>query len=242
MIVSDSEMEELREMTEVSFLTKHGRQLISQEPDTNLFAMRDTYQQLKFVQIENFVQPDVLTNMVAHILPQAREYMARKEIPHQISEGLLSGGSRFGRIDWSPPAVKLSSEVQEAIQSIFEKNGLIQFAVELSQLALPFFEFLVDRKLRYDRPFLLVYDEGDFIDPHGDSSTSQRVLVQMPVSFATRGAVRVLKNGFLEPFVDEPGCLRLLGAGIWHDVPPVLRLYPDHTPLRVLVAVRFAFV
>jgi hypothetical protein len=51
----------------------------------------------------------------------------------------------------------------------------------------------------------------------------------------------VLKNGYLEPFYDEPGCLRILGPGVWHDVLPVLRLLPDRDPLRVMVSMKFDF-
>lgn len=235
-------------MLQEAILTEFAEQLVAIEPGAKVEVIkntcRDTYQQLKFVQIDDFIQEGVLTRMIERVLPEARKYGIRKEIPHKISPGLLHDGNRYERIDWSPPPVEgeLSEEQKQKLRAIFQAGGLDPFAKQLAALIQPFLEFIVGRKLRYDKVFLFVYREGDFRDPHGASSTSPRVLAQMPVSFASRGAIRVLKNGFLEPFVDEPGCLRLLGAGMWHDVPPVLRLYRDQAPLRVVVSLRFPFV
>lgn len=229
-------------MQQATILTDHGRTLTKIPPNNDAYAIKNIYQHHKFAQIENLIESDVLTRIAENTMTLARPYIIRRVNPHQVQGGTLAGGYRFGRIDWGKYDGNTHSEAdKEAIRAAFKQGGLHAFATELSHLIKPFVEFVVGKKLEYDRVFLLVYKEGDFIDPHGNSQTSQRVMLQMPVSFASHTAFRMLKDGFLEPFYDNPGCLRILGAGIWHDVLPILRTEPNRTPERVLVILRFPF-
>ncbi len=127
-----------------------------------------------------------------------------------------------------------------AIHRAFDRHGLHAWAEELVGAALPGIEAVTGHRLRYDRVFLLAYRERDFIAPHGDTQTSQRIMVQFPVAFACRTAFRVLEDGWLEPYYDDLGALRIMGPGIWHDVLPVLRL--DHRePERIVVTIRLPY-
>jgi hypothetical protein len=230
-------------MASGAILTEQGMELVSDPAGARAGSLRETYQQLRFVQVDSMVRPDLFADVVARTLVLARPYATRREQPHRIASGALAGGFRFDRIDWGPhEGSRHSRRDREALQAAFDAGGLGPFATGLAHLLLPFLEAVTGRKLGYDRVFLLVYGEGDFIDPHGDAQTSPRLKVQIPVCFGCRSALRVLKDGFLEPFYDEPGCLRLVGAGIWHDVMPILRLEPERPPERVLVSMRFPYL
>ena len=200
------------------------------------------YREEKFVQLDDFVSSEQLTAIVERVLPLVRRYSVRVVRPHRISEGSLEGGRRFDRIDWGPFDDNQHTEADKsALRTAFSEAGLESFASQLLEEAMPFFEAVAERRLSYDRVFLLGYKEGDFIAPHGDTQTSRRVLVQMPVVFGTRTAFRMLTGGWMEPFYDEPGTLRLMGPGIWHDVLPVLRWRPDVTPERIVVTLRLPY-
>jgi len=223
-------------------LAEQGAALVSRLEGARVGELREIYRQLRFVQVDDMVRPDRLAEVARRAAELARPYTTRCERPHDVAPGSLAGGYRFDRIDWGAHAgSRHGEEDRAALRAVFDASGLSRFAGELAQAALPFLEAVVDRELSYDRVFLLVYREGDFIDPHGDSQVGQRLMVQMPACFGCRTALRILKDGYLEPFYDEPGCLRILGPGIWHDVLPILRLEPDRPPERVLVSLRFSY-
>jgi hypothetical protein len=219
-------------------LTDTGRQTVA----TGAGLARETYDRLRFVQLEDFVDGQALTDIIGSLMPEVRRYAARIIRPHEVSAGLLYEGRRFSRID---PGVFEGADTRPdhraATQAIFDGSGLTAFIGSLLAEALPFFEDVTSHRLRFDRVFLLSYGEGDFIAPHGDTQTSQRVMIQMPVTFHCRCAMRVMRDGWMEPYYDNAGALRLHGPGIWHEVLPVLRLRDDADPERVLITARLAY-
>jgi hypothetical protein len=223
-------------------LTAHGARVLSQLSGSQVEALRDTYGRLRFFQLEDVLEPRTVVDVVERTLPRARAFALRDETPHTVEPGRLYGGARFNLIDWGIDEGSVhSDEERRQIQSAFAEGGLEAAAAELAEAVRPFLAVVTGEDVSYDRPLLLLYGEGDFIDPHGDSTTKRRVMVQTPVCFGCRNALRVLEDGFLELHYDEPGCLRVLGPGIWHDVLPVLRLEHDRPPERVLISLRFSY-
>jgi hypothetical protein len=226
-------------MTQASTaLTQHGRQLIAAPAS----EARATYGRLRFVQFEDFVRGDLLEGAIADLLPAVRPHAVRLIRPHEIGTGVLHEGRRFDRIDPGPFAGgETSASSRAAVQAAFDRSGLSAFVASLMTEAMPFFEDVVERRLRYDRAFLLAYREGDFIAPHGDTQTSRRIMIQMPVTFGCRSAMRVMRDGWMEPYYDNIGALRIHGPGIWHEVLPVLRLDDARVPERILVTARLPY-
>jgi hypothetical protein len=222
-----------------AMLAAGGTSAVSRSWDETL---RQTYRQLKFVQVDDFVHAGVLTDVALRATSAAQAYATRVVKPHEIRTGYLNGGSRFDRIDWGPHEGRVHDETaRSSIRAAFDTSGLSSFVDRLLGEIKPWIEFVVGRALLYDRTFLLVYGESDFIGPHGDTQTSRRIMVQMPVNLNCRGALRVLRDGWMEPYYDEPGCLRILGPGIWHDVLPVLALDRARPTQRVLVSARLPY-
>lgn len=219
-------------------LTRNGRALLAEEAR----QARDTYRSLRFVQLEDFVRGDLLTETVRGLLPVLREHAVRVVKPPEVTTGFLRDGRRFERLD---PGEFTGGEIppagRAAVQAAFDRGGLTAFVHELLAEAMPFFEDVAERRLRYDRTFLLSYREGDFIAPHGDTQTSRRVMIQMPVTFGCRSAMRVMRDGWMESYYDNPGALRIHGPGIWHEVLPVLRMADGPPPERILVTARLPY-
>jgi hypothetical protein len=219
-------------------ITASGRDMLARPAD----ELRARFAALKIVQFDDFVRADVLSRIVRHMLLMVRKYAVRIERPHLVTPGSMVDGRRFWRIDGGPFAESWHTDADRAaIREAFDASGLNAFAACLLAAAQPTFEAVVGRPLRYDRVFLLDYGEGDFIAPHGDTQTSGRILAQMPVTFNCRTAFRALRAGWMEPFYDDPGSLRLMGPGIWHDALPVPRLPGEGAPERVVVTVRLPY-
>jgi hypothetical protein len=223
----------------MSVLTERGNRLLSGSPPAGL---RAEYARLRFVQLDDVTDAARLDAVMGDLLPRVLPYSMRTERPHQISTGLLRDGCRLERVDVTSSAGGTpSAAAEEAVRAAFSDTGLTAFVDELLAGALPFVAELVGRRLRYDRTFLQVYREGDFIAPHGDTQTSRRIMLHLPVTLGCRTALRVLRDGWMEPYYDEPGSLRVQGPGIWHEVLPVLRLDRATDPLRVVVTVRLPY-
>lgn len=232
----------MRTLAEQSVLTDNGRRIASGMSSPRLAELRQSFETIRLVQLDDFVDAEIVATVLARTVEKVRMYALRDETPHKVEPGRLYGGARFSIVDWgSGEGSDHDQATREAIREGFSLGGLDDLCAAISHDVKPLVERITGEHLTYDRPLLFIYGEGDFIDPHGDSTTKRRVMVQLPVCFNCRNALRVLKNGYLEPFYDEPGCLRILGPGVWHDVLPVLRLMPDRDPLRVMVSMKFDF-
>ena len=234
-----------RDTTRTDVLTATARDLaasVTADVDGRRQALKNTYEELRFVQIEDFVNGELLAGIVRELMPQVRPHAIRVVRPPEVSTGVLRNGRRFGRIDPAPfEGGDLGPERRAIVRAAFDASGLSEFVAEMLAGSLPMVEAITGRKLRYDRTFLLTYGEADFIAPHGDTQTSRRVMLQMAVSTGCRTAMQVMRDGWMEPYYDNPGALRIHGPGIWHEVLPVLRLDDDLLPERVLVTARLPY-
>ncbi len=220
-------------------LSETGRRLVAAPATEDL---RQEYERLRFLQLEGVTDGDRLDKIITEVYPRVVDHTVRVVKPHEISTGLLREGRRFGRIDTEDFAGGSSpAAAKAAVRTAFDESGLTGYVEELVAEVRPFVEDVVGRRLRYDRAFLLTYNEADFIAPHGDTQTSQRIMLQLSVTYGCRTALRVLRDGWMEPYYDNPGALRIHGPGIWHEVLPVLRLEPDVDPLRVLLTARLPY-
>jgi len=231
-----------RDGSRADVLTVTGRNLVSSDADDGRRVLAKTYEKLRFVQFEDFVNGERLAGIVRELMPEVRRHTIRIVRPPEVSTGTLRNGRRFGRIDPAPfEGGELSPQGRAAVQAAFDASGLSGFVTDLLAASLPIVEDITGRKLRYDRTFLLTYGEADFIAPHGDTQTSRRVMLQMPVSTGCRSAMQVMRDGWMEPYYDNLGALRIHGPGIWHEVLPVLRLDNGDEPERVLITARLPY-
>jgi hypothetical protein len=205
-------------------------------------SLPSSYATEQFLQLDRFVSATWLAAIVERLLPSVRPLATRIVEPPEISPGSLQGGRRFGRIDTGPfEANRSTPQEAAAIGHAFRRSGLDTFVDTLLDEITPFVEFVTSRSLHYDRTFLLHYQEGDFVGPHGDTQTSRRIMLQLPVTFGCRTAYRVLRGDWMEVVYDEPGSLRIVGPGVWHEVVPVLAADPSVPAERVVVTIRLPY-
>lgn len=252
-------------MTPKDLLSSHGAGLLEAGPSPELM---DAYKKDLFLQVDDFIDESGLRGVLNRLLPEVRQHALRVSRPHKVSVGSLQGGRRLSRIDagcrsrWvngaAVPAAACSrcepgpggeaipeghtpEDVSIAVKQAFGRSGLLDFCDSLAEQAIPWIEKLTGVTLDYDRCFLLTYGEGDFIAPHGDTATSRRILLQMPVPFGCDSAMRVMHDGWMELRYDRPGCIRIMGPGMWHEVLPVQRRPGGPDPERVLLTLRLPF-
>lgn len=155
---------------------------------------------------------------------------------HAEDDGKLGYGFRLLRIDTRAD----SPEQAERVTTVFREQGLLNWAERAAEELIPLVDRITGRTLRYERMFLLAYREGDYIGPHGAEHDTDldRFNLQFPLCYDTIGAMRILRDGFLETMYDRDGDARLLGPRMWHEVPPLLRLPDGPDPLRLVVSLR----
>jgi len=192
----------------------------------------EEFRRRQFVQLEGVVDPTPLVPVVDRILQAGRQLETPRIKPLSVSGTQIDSGFRFSRIDWAshPQAAQL--------RHLFDQEGLTALGESIAEAFRPLVELALDSPARYDRVFLLIYREGDFIGPHGLDSTGRRVNVQIPLVRGCRTAMRVTDGDTLRLAYDAPGSARLLGTGFCHEVLPVLAVDGER-PLRVVVSHRF---
>jgi hypothetical protein len=232
-------------MTEqTSLLSPVGAGLFKDSPPAPLCK---EYAARRFLQLDDVVLADPLAAVLDAALAETGDYRARVTKPHDMSVGLLSGGRRFNRIDPGPfdngtfAEGVSADQAAEAVRQGFLRSGLTSYCRRLAQEIRPWVQRLTGQSLTYDREFLLTYDEGDFIAPHGDTQTSRRIMVQLPYVINSYCAMRAMRDGWMELQYDLLGSLRVHGPGIWHEVLAVQRIPGAAEPLRVLLTLRFPY-
>src|SRR6266702_3836005 len=111
--------------------------------------------------------------------------------PHRVdASGALLGGRRLHRLD--PDLHELGAHITDE----FETSGLSAWADQFAATAIPTLNEITGYRLTYDRPFMLVYREGDYIAAHGEKYDGHRVNVQIAIPYDTVSCMRVLKDGF----------------------------------------------
>src|SRR5258708_28657578 len=120
-----------RDSVGIDVLTVTGRNLAASgtaDADGGRQALAKTYEKLRFVQIEDFVNGDLLAGMVRELMPEVRRHTIRVVRPPEVSTGMLRNGRRFGRIDPAPfEGGDLGPEGRAAVQAAFDASGLSGF-------------------------------------------------------------------------------------------------------------------
>ncbi len=193
---------------------------------------RASYQRYGMTALPKILEAGRLRAVLKHLHDEVGHLAKRVSQPHDAQQGVLGAGHRFGRLD---PA---DAEVSAA----FTRHGIHDWSEHLAHLTKPWLQEVTSYQLAYDRPFLLVYREGDYIGPHGDTYQGHRINLQLPVVYGAVSCMRVLQDGFLECKYDRDGHPRILGPRMWHEVPPLLRSSPDVEPLRLVLSLRMTGV
>ena len=201
---------------------------------TELKVLAADFDRTSFVQAGSGWAGPGLAEYAGEVFRAALDMGEQVATPHRVENGALLGGARFLRLDPGHPG--LDEQTRPAMAAACRRLGAAEFfggmrdaARELTDCVLP--------RYGYERGYFLAYRPGDYLRPHDDRSTGDRVNVQMPVTVGGYAALRTLgAEGFLEPHPDELGTLRILGPTIWHDVPPLITLGGG---FRVVFSLRF---
>lgn len=199
---------------------------------------REQYQARRFAQMDRAIDGSQIRGALSRLLPIVRRYAEQSLRPPEGSGHAFNGGYRYERIDPGVPQSSFAREEDTFVRQAFEDSGLNRLVGELWDSTSESLNEIVGTRLALDRCFLLRYRERDYIAPHGDSQKNGRVLVQLPVPFNTVGVFRAMTGEWFEDFYDRSGSLRILGPGIIHEVPPVLRTNPEADPERIIVTIR----
>jgi hypothetical protein len=223
------------------YLTDRALKLLG-EVDAN-HDLKEQYQSIGILQIDNFADPLRLLALGETLRTELSSFYISQNsvmLPHivKLTKGTsMLTGHKFSRVD--PGFPHLGPEEQQGLAEKFTKLGLVEIGTQIGQAIEPFLSYLLERKLSYQRIYCFVYREGDYVGPHDDAHVGNRVDVQFPIPFATISGFRALKDGVWKLYYDTPGCVRILGPKVWHEVLPVLRINEQQEPLRILLGFRF---
>jgi hypothetical protein len=212
-------------------LTPAARKLVER---TELVApIRERFASDGFVKVADVLPAQPLVALVTDLLPiitTIAEPVTFRQEP--MPGGRLSDGARFWRVDphCAPQADKLTR--------LLATLGLVEFGSLLSASLTPLLREIAG-PVSYQRTYVYLYKEGDYVSVHDDHHVGMRVDVQFPITLGSSGGVRVLSNGFLQMHYDTAGSMNVLGPGVWHDVPPLLRGESGGHPHRVNIGFRF---
>lgn len=215
--------------------TERGQRL-RQNP-TNASTLREEFREVGFVQVEDFIRPepciDLMHDIFDLLLPLAHELKGH----HAVHGDSLGPGGHYKRLD--PGFPKTPPDVRTRLYEAFRDTGLLALGAGLGKTLTPLVRFVVQEPVAYERVFLLFYEEGHYISPHNDAQTGDRFNIQFPFPLTAVSALRVLRGGLFRVHYDNPGCMRILGPRVWHEVVPVLRSREGVAPRRVNLTLRF---
>jgi hypothetical protein len=200
-------------------------------------AVCNEFASLGFAKIDGVLPADPLSSLMQQLLPfflPMAELVTMRQVPEP--DHRLSDGARFWRVD---PHTRRDPEIRARMTEVLDRLGFIRFGELLAGELMPMIRTVVG-PVNYRRVYFYIYKEGDYISVHDDHHVGARVDVQFPVTFGSSGAIRILKNGFMETYYDRAGSMNLLGPAVWHDVPPLLRAPAGEPPLRLNLGFRFS--
>lgn len=220
-----------------SRLLSHVETLTAPSP-TSIAAARASLRALGCGEL-SLLDAHLLTSWGAAHVASLAAAAEEVSIPHAATtEGGLGGGARYLRLDPGHPGSQ-PGEV-ETMSSALLTAGVPAIGARLSELLRTFLGALLAMNVRYDRAYMLMMREDDYLSPHDDMQTGNRVNVQFPIPLRCLSSLRVLDSDrFLTAFYDQPGVLRVLGPRVWHEVPALHPLSSD--PVRMNLTLRFQF-
>lgn len=233
------EAADLRRWEPAELLAPHGRRLLD-APEAAV-ALREEYERMGVLQVDDFADAERLLGLgrilVQELAPLSLPTVLAPSVQRAGDKPVLSSGHRFGRLD--PGFFRAPDERRERMETKFRELGLTRLGETLSVVLDPFVRFIVGTPVEYQKIYFFLYTEGDYIGPHTDRHTGDRVNVQFPIPLAAASGFRALHDGELALYYDTPGCLRILGPEVWHEVLPVLRVKQDEAPGRILISLRY---
>jgi hypothetical protein len=195
--------------------------------------IQERFENAGFVKIDGVLPAGPLLALVTVLLPIMTAIAEPVTFRHEPTrDGALSDGARFWRID--PYCATLGDKLTRLLGTL----GLVEFGALLASKLTPLVRQIAG-PVTYRRTYLYLYKEGDYVSVHDDHHVGRRVDVQFPITLGGVGGVRVLSDGFLRMHYDDAGSMNVLGPGVWHDVPPLLRGESGVDPHRVNIGFRF---
>jgi hypothetical protein len=191
-----------------------------------------SYERYGLAALPKIADVTVVRARLRELYETLRHSVRRLTQEHTTELHKLGPGYRYGRLD---PGLDEDGEIRRA----FDEFGVSTWSREVAALCSPWLSHVTAYDVTYDRCFVLIYQEGDYIGPHGDQYEGHRINLQFPFNYETAGCMRVLEDGFLETKYDIEGAARVLGPRMWHEVPPLLRSSPSADPLRLVLSLRF---
>lgn len=220
------------------FLSEQALRLLEYPKDD--VKLRAEYERMGVVQVDDFADPgkvvDLGKRLYSRLSPLCKPTILRHEIVELNGTSHLTSGYRFSRID--PGFLAPTSKERALYEKELSEAGLTAFGDEIGELITPLVEHVVGAEVTYQRAYCFIYEEGDYIGPHNDAQTGWRINAQFPIPHRAATGFRASKDGEWRLYYDVPGCLRILGPDVWHEVLPVLRV-TETKPHRVLLSLRF---
>ncbi|SRR6266446_3146406 len=232
---SNITLKQLHEIYEaVLALTSQAEALLADH--TLLRPLKEEFCKVGFVQIAGIVNPEPLTMLMETLIPILSPLAGEVVLLHEEkTTDVLSDGHHFRRVD--PDGIQVA-DVRRDMMLLFDHLGLTDFGSRLATRVTPIVHRIVG-PLSYRVLCFNFYNEGDYISAHNDRHRGERVNIQFPISLGTVCGIRVLSDGLFKTHYDVPGSMNILGARVWHDVPPLLMTTAGVTPKRGTLSLKF---
>ncbi len=182
-------------------------------------AARQRWIRYRFTEVADAIDVAWLQRQAESLWPALRPVSEPVVVEPRIADGAFVAGMRYRRVD--PGRPKMPAPVKTVMDDVYERLKLHEWGAELSARVEPIVSAIIEAPVRYDRVYFLLYEADDYINPHNDAQTGQRVNVQFPVTIGGTSGLRVLDWAW-HTYRDTPGLLRILGPEVWHEVLPIV--------------------
>lgn len=205
--------------------------------------IRDEYLRMGVVQVDGFLRSQQALEFGELMCEKLSSLYQVSEYAHDFVKlrgggKVLTSGYRFGRVD--PTFGQKDVKRREAIEHVFEEIGFKSLSSSLGKDLESFVRYVISKDVTFKYGYCFIYKEGDYIGPHNDAQTGDRVNVQFPIALDAASGFRVLgEDGRFQLYYDRIGCVRILGPEVWHEVLPVLRI-GEKSPRRILISLRYS--
>jgi hypothetical protein len=187
-----------------------------------------------YVQVSHAVDQQALVGLCAALWPILAPLAFPVFVPHEPDRGNLSSGGRLRRVD----PRSLDPDGQGAtLTEVLRGIGLTEFGRLFAELFDPLLTAITGG-LDYERVFVNLYEEGDYLTAHDDAHMGERFDVNLSATMDGVCGLRVLSGGSLVTHYDD-GSISILGPRVWHEVPPLLRVPGWPPPRRMTITLRY---
>jgi hypothetical protein len=187
-----------------------------------------------YVQVRHAVDQQALSGLCEALWPILAPLTFPVQVPHQPERGNLSSGGRLRRVD----PRSLDPDGQGAtLAEVLRGIGLTEFGRLFAESFEPALTAITGG-LAYERVFVNLYEEGDYLTPHDDAHMGERFDVNLSATLDGVCGLRVLSGGSLVMHYDD-GSVSILGPRVWHEVPPLLQVPGWPPPRRMTITLRY---